>query len=99
MINKKIPCSCSVCQSNANDPKFRICPRCDLPQVTYSPLWGNGYCVNCMRVTIPDEAHTQTDNTGRDAIALLVDCKRSLAAFENCGWASSLIERINAVLA
>lgn len=24
-------------------------------QATYSPIWGDGYCVNCMRVTIPSE--------------------------------------------
>ena len=35
-----------------SNPNYEICPRCGLPQVTHSPVWGDGYCVNCMRVTI-----------------------------------------------
>jgi uncharacterized Zn finger protein (UPF0148 family) len=69
MSNKGIPCSCQSCQDNANDPKYRICPRCKLPQVTNSPLWGDGYCINCMRVTIKKEAQPQADNTQSTAIA------------------------------
>jgi hypothetical protein len=36
-------------------PHIAICPRCHLPQVVNSPIWGSGYCINCMRVTVKQQ--------------------------------------------
>jgi hypothetical protein len=70
-MNEVCSCQCDSCKQNLQviaaqetiektlhikqQQHITICPQCHLPQVINSKIWGNGYCVNCMRVTIKNK--------------------------------------------